>query len=385
MEVQLIGKFYDNHSLSIVNRNLAKTLSKKIDKFSIKALDTIPMQQTITNEEIKLIQSLDTEINEKADIQVRHCYPPVWDYPKEDKVRLAFIQPWEYTKMLMEWQYKFESFADSVIIPSKFIQNTLIRGGMDSRRVHVVANGYDTSVFHSDSSKDDNLPLNIDKTKCNFIFVGNPQWRKGLNILTNVWRNTFKAYDNARLVVIDNPQVYGQSNVLNEMIKVQYFDQCGKIIYSDKQLSTEDLAKIYRACEYVVHPYRAEGFGMHIQEAVACGCVPIVSRNGPTDEFISDEGSYKINTQPVVVDPTDPALLMTKPGDALCNMSSHTVVYEPNPKKLHLALLTAYSNRNKKPDIKKNTLTDWETVSDAYVKSFETTLSQPIVRRTMNV
>ena len=384
MKVQLVGKFFDNHSLSIINRNLAKRFADKFDEFSIYALDTVPLHHTTTREEIKFLFNLDKkELDDSVDIQVRHNYPPLWSYPKLDSVRLVFIQPWEYSKMLMEWQYKFESFADSIIVPSQFIGGTLTRGGIDSRRLHIIPNGYDKTVFHDDNSKDENIPLNIDKTKCNFVYVGNPQWRKGLDILMNVWKQTFKAYDNARLIIIDNPAIYGESNVLNEVVKAQYINECGRIIYSDKQLTTEDLAKIYRASEYIVHPYRAEGFGMHIQEAVACGCVPIVSRNGPTDEFIHDEGSYKINTQSIMVDIEDPALMIRKPGDAFANMSMHTIVNEPSAQELHSALLTAYSSRDNKPSIQRNTLYDWESVADSYAESFKTTLSQPIVRRTM--
>jgi hypothetical protein len=42
MNIELVGKFYDNHSLSIINRNLALQLSKLVGKelkLCITALD----------------------------------------------------------------------------------------------------------------------------------------------------------------------------------------------------------------------------------------------------------------------------------------------------------------------------------------------------------
>ena len=45
----------------------------------------------------------------------------------------------------------------------------------------------------------------------------------------------------------------------------------------------------YKASKVVVHPYRAEGFGMHVQEATACGCLPLIPANGPTDDFIPED------------------------------------------------------------------------------------------------
>jgi glycogen synthase len=37
------------------------------------------------------------------------------------------------------------------------------------------------------------------------------------------------------------------------------------------------MSNVFKASKVIVHPYRAEGFGMHVQEAVACGCLPIIS------------------------------------------------------------------------------------------------------------
>jgi glycosyltransferase involved in cell wall biosynthesis len=106
--------------------------------------------------------------------------------------------------------------------------------------------------------------------------------------------NAFKKYDNAKLIIKDNPKVYGQSNVLQEIIKMQYKTGCAEIIYLDQDLSDEEMSNVFKASSVVVHPYRAEGFGMHIQEAVACGCLPMVSANGPTDDFIPNDIGIKL-------------------------------------------------------------------------------------------
>ena len=112
--------------------------------------------------------------------------------------------------------------------------------------------------------------------KFNFVYVGNSQWRKGLDLLINAWHKCFKSYDNARLIIKDNPAIYGKNSVLNEIVKMQYKTGCAPVTYIDDNVSDETMADIFKASKVVVHPYRAEGFGMHIQEAVACGCVPIL-------------------------------------------------------------------------------------------------------------
>jgi hypothetical protein len=54
-------------------------------------------------------------------------------------------------------------------------------------------------------------------------------------------------------------------------------------------LTEGQLASLYTACQCFVAPYRGEGFGMPILEAMACGLPAIVPRGGPSDDFVSEE------------------------------------------------------------------------------------------------
>jgi glycosyltransferase involved in cell wall biosynthesis len=91
------------------------------------------------------------------------------------------------------------------------------------------------------------------------------------------------------LIIKDNSSIYGKNNVLNEVIKMQYKTECAEVIYLDKNITEEEMSDIYKCSNVVVHPYRAEGFAMHVQEAMACGCLPVVPVGGPTDDFVPDE------------------------------------------------------------------------------------------------
>src|SRR5262249_50983681 len=67
-----------------------------------------------------------------------------------------------------------------------------------------------------------------------------------------------------------------------------------EIEYLDRPLSSEELAGLYTACDCLVHPYRGEGFGLPIAEAMACGLPVIVTGYGAALDFCNDATAYLI-------------------------------------------------------------------------------------------
>jgi len=374
MKIELIGKFFDNHSLTLINRNLALELSKTHDVF-ITSLDSYDPAHGLNKNTVKVLKELQQKDHSKEEInvQIRHSYPPIWQWPTKENTKVIYIQPWEYPKIPFEWQYKWETFADHVIVPSNYIRDIAIRGGLNPNKITTVPNGYNEKIFNQSAK-----PLTkygIDPNKFNFVYVGNSQWRKGLDLLINTWHKCFKAYDNARLIIKDNPQIYGKNNVLNEIVKMQYKTGCAKVTYIDDALSDEEMAGLFTASKVVVHPYRAEGFGMHIQEAAACGCLPIVPDKGPHQDFLSDDIGLRIQTKPSAVDITSGQIFAQKPGDAFTMMNSHTIMNEPDGQSLQKMLQWIYHSHDRTEFFKKVKETSfpntWESVTKSYVKVIE--------------
>ena len=370
MIVEFVGKFYDNHSLTIINRNVAIRLAKKFDVY-ITPLDQFDSQYGLSSDVVGELKKLEQkDLGDQApDIQIRHCYPPVWNWPTHNKTKVIYIQPWEYPKAPFEWQYKFETFADALVVPSNYCKEVFTKGGLKPENCFVVPNGFNDQFFNKDKSNT-KARFNIDPDRFNFVYVGNSQWRKGLDLLINVWHKAFKKYDKCTLIIKDNSTIYGKNNVLNEIIKMQYKTECAEVIYLDKNITEEEMSDIYKCSNVVVHPYRAEGFAMHVQEAMACGCLPVVPVGGPTDDFIPDELGLKLPVQAQSVNITDPGIFATKPGDAMTLMSSHTFINEPSGHHLEQALKYIYHHHNKQDLYKKleeipmkNT---WDHVTNMY-------------------
>jgi len=376
MIIDFLGKFYDNHSLSIINRNLVTKLAEAHPdwEISITPLDSYDPEYKLDKNVVKQLKILEQAETGEPDIQVRHSYPPIWQWPASDRTKVVFIQPWEYTKVPFEWQYKFETFADALIVPSNFVATVFRNAGLKPENLFVVPNGYNKELFNT--NEDNSESKYIDKSKFNFVYVGNSQWRKGLDILMNAWKDAFKKFDKATLTIKDNPKIYGQSNVLNEIIKMQYKTGCSDVQYIDEDLSDEEMAALFKSSDILVHPYRAEGFGMHVQEAMACGCVPVVSADGATDDFVSHENGFLLPVERKTINITDSNVFAMKPGDAMTGMSTHTFYNEPNAESLKNGIKMIYHSHNKEEEVysKKdamNMINTWEKITKDYGNALE--------------
>lgn len=355
MNINIIGKFFDNQSLSIINRNLALALSSTANSISITPLDTPNSMHKLPPEDVERLLSLDAPNN--PDIEIRHSYPPIWNWPESGSTKVVYIQPWEFTSIPSEWQYKFDTFADAVIVPSNWNAAVYRAAGIDPSKIHVVPNGYDELVFYPNQQKNN--------TGIKFLYVGCAQFRKGIDVLLRVWSQVTKKQENIELIVKDTPQVYGQNTLVQDVIKLQYKTGCAKISYLDDTMSEQEMADLYRDCDFIVHPYRGEGFGMHIQEAMACGCIPIVTAGGPTDEFAD---GYKIKSTRRVVNPYE--IFALKQGDSMSNMGQHRWVLEPDAQDLANLIRQAISeHKSKKIDTSR--LTTWSKALDLYLHALD--------------
>lgn len=343
MIIEIYGKFYDNHSLSIVNRNLAKALHNLDVTLQIVSVDEPTVASQLPASEVDFLQRLEVEQG-VPDIQIRHYYPPIWSWPKYDTTKVVYIQPWEFPKVPFEWQYKFETFADALIVPSNYTSTAFYMAGLNPKNLFAIHNGYNEDLYNTEPSTQSKL---VDKDKFSFVYVGNGQWRKGLDLLLNAWAKAFVKADNVELIVKDNASIYGKNNILNEIIKLQYKTGCGTIRYNNDNLSEQEIVQLYKSADSVVHPYRAEGFAMHVQEAVACGCIPIIPDRGPTSEFIPSFIGHQIKTESKAIDISDPAIYALKPGDSSTLMNSHTFMPEPSIPSIIEGMRAVYHSHNR--------------------------------------
>ena len=109
---------------------------------------------------------------------------------------------------------------------------------------------------------------------------------------------------------------------------------------------------------------------MHVQEAMACGCLPIVPFEGPTKDFVPEEIGLNIPTSPRNINISDAGVFAMKSGDAMTRMSTHTFINEPSGQHLEQVLKYIYHHHRKEDLYKKldnvSMENTWSHVIDMY-------------------
>jgi len=72
-----------------------------------------------------------------------------------------------------------------------------------------------------------------------------------------------------------------------------------EIEYIHRELTAAEMASLYSACDCLVHPFRGEGFGLPIIEAMAHGLPAIITGYGPVLDYASEETAYLVPAREV--------------------------------------------------------------------------------------
>ena len=328
------GGLFANQSLAHVNRELCQHLLDKgfVIFFEPTEPDSFVPSDDSRFRRLNAIRNLPLKA---VDITIRHHWPPDFNPPIAG--HFIMIQPWEFGSLPKSWIEPMNSVVDEVWVPSSYVKECYVASGVEAERVQVVPNGVDTGQFNPDTKP---YPLATDKA-FRFLFVGGTIHRKGIDLLLGAYRTAFSADDDVCLVIKDmGGSSFYQGQTAQELISRFRSDpQAPEIEYIDKDLSTAEIASLYKACHCLVHPYRGEGFGLPIAEAMACGLAPIVTGYGAALDFCPPEIAWlvpaKVEKLPIKqvgqLETVDYPWLAEPDFDALVMMLRHA---EKNPEEV---------------------------------------------------
>jgi len=290
VKLNWVGSQFDGHSLAIVNQNICRYLQDH---------QTIELRKDVPEKEKSLPPFIESDKNQfmtfsDPDLTISHQWPPIWSRTKSGFS--VYMQPWEFGSIPREWYIPMKYWVDEIWVYSSYNKDSYIRSGIPASKVHIIPLGVDEKIFHLNVE-----PFKLDLSSFNFLFVGGTIGRKGIDILLHSYLKEFTAEDDVCLFIKDTgTQSFYKGITLDKMIHEAMSDTKNpRIVYMDQQLAEAELAGLYTACDCLVHPYRGEGFGLPIAEAMACGTPVIVPDKGSCRDFCNEETAFFVPSNEV--------------------------------------------------------------------------------------
>lgn len=294
------GAVFARHSLALVNRELALALLA-VPAFASRFELTLeewdePQIDPASGARFQALAERLCPPLEAPAVTIRHHWPPDFSRPAAGK--LVLIQPWEFGAVPASWVRPLKEEVDELWVPSSYVKECYEASGVPAARIVVVPNGIQPERFSPDAA-----PLVLPELPARgcgspapfrFLFVGGSIARKGIDILLRAFARAFEPGQELELVIKDfgTQSFYAGQGAVEEIRRLQAAGI--NIRYLDQDLTEQQIAGLYRACDCLVHPYRGEGYGLPIAEAMACGLPAIITGHGAALDFADEEVAYLV-------------------------------------------------------------------------------------------
>jgi glycosyltransferase involved in cell wall biosynthesis len=336
IRVQIEGECLGDHSFANINEQIAKRLAEApgIDISISRKHNLFPCDP-------HLLPNIDRRHTEyqnvrkyfghdfgDPDVIIRHAYPPNWIKPLSGK--WVHIQPWEYGSLPQLWRRPLIEDVDEIWTMSHYVTDVYIKSGVPAEKLHYVPWGVDPVVFNPDAVKR-KLPTN---KSFRFLYIGGLTRRKGFDRVLAAFVAEFRPDDDVALVVKDvgSNSVYLNQTLREQLVALLNDSSLPSIVYFDREMTAGQLASLYAACNCFVAPYRGEGFGLPILEAMAVGLCPLVPDLGPAIDYTDIDCSIRIPGRFVAIEQGDDTLAESE--------------IEIEMQDLRRAMRTAYENKD---------------------------------------
>ncbi len=297
------GDFYAHHSLAHVNRALAGRLAVAGLAAVTPVTSEAPPFFVDSAIEVERIGRSFPPHRDRNDIDlvVRHRWPP--DLSSAGSAPLVLIQPWEFGGIPSAWIPQIRRNVAEVWCPTSWVRDCYVRSGVPESSVAVVPHGVDTDRF---SPTGPGYQLRTAKAT-KFLFVGGTIARKGVDVLLRSYLESFGPDDDVCLVVkaFGSGHVYRGSTIDDQLRAVALDPLSAEVELIDDDLTEADMAALYRSCDVLVHPYRGEGFGLPVAEAMASGLPVIVTDYGACLDFCTAENALFVPSAQTPVEMTE--------------------------------------------------------------------------------
>ncbi len=211
----------------------------------------------------------------------------------------------------------------TVVTPSRWSRDGLIRSGIDAARIRVVPHGIAPDIFCPPYPDERAVLRRKFGWEGAFVFlhISAMTPNKGIPLILKSLYELAQCQPRAHLVLKGLDSLYASTNALNECLKtlpafVHPFIK-SRVAYTGGDNSYRDIANLYKAADAYVAPYSGEGFNLPVLEAAACGLPVICTAGGPTDDFTTPDFSLHVNSKLAFSGaPKNPEMIYLQPEQA---------------------------------------------------------------------
>ncbi|MCL3776998.1 MULTISPECIES: glycosyltransferase family 1 protein [unclassified Actinomyces] len=180
--------------------------------------------------------------------------------------------------------------ADALVVPSAATRDETLRFvDGDASRFHVAYHGVDTRVFHPvDDAERERVAASLGLAGRRYIgFLGTLEPRKNVPNLIEGWVRAFHDADEPPALVLAGGKGWDEG-IEPALAAVPSH----MTVLRPGYLPLEDLPGFLSGCEVLAYPSIAEGFGLPVLEAMACGAAVLTTRETSLPEVGGDAVAY---------------------------------------------------------------------------------------------
>lgn len=372
LSVRWEGLQFVNHSMALVNREICLQLIDAGCDVSI--INYVPEDFGPERDPRfpRIASRIVTDLSRPVDVHVRHHFDPDFTPPPDG--RWVIMQPWEYGRLPEDWVRPVTTLVDEIWAPSRHVLRTFVSCGIPADRVHLVPLGVNTALFRPGAAPH---AFKTDR-RFKFLFVGGTIWRKGVDVLLEAYRAAFRRSDDVVLIIKELGQdTFYKGQGIGSTIQSFALDPSApEILHFGEMVEEAAMPGFYAACDCLVHSYRAEGFGLPIIEAMACGLPVMATAGGSTDDFCTDRTAVRI-----------PAEQRGFKHTTVRFAGGSGWVMEPNANELARLLREAYEGKldlGRRAALALETVRTeftWEKAGEATLARIKALVAKPVLRR----
>ena len=185
----------------------------------------------------------------------------------------------DWMSPLLRWALKR---ADALIAVSAYVEQTLVEGGLDAARIHVVLNAIDPDGWTPDDGRDEvRRELRLPPDAPVVITVCRLFPEKGPGDLIAVLPELRQQYPDVRLVVVGDEFIPGYRSQLEQTAR--HLGVADNVVFTGRR---SDVPRLMAAADVYAMPSLGEPFGLVFLEAMAMRLPVVAVSSGGAPEII---------------------------------------------------------------------------------------------------